>query len=83
VNFWTGPMSITAPGGRLTDFMGVPVVESKAAPVNKVLMAGGTFIVNDIPHFMYRLRMDAIKWQMRQDLKKQLDAFAARWGIER
>jgi hypothetical protein len=32
---------------------------------------------------MYRLRIDAIKWQMRIDLAHRLNAFAARWGIER
>jgi hypothetical protein len=32
---------------------------------------------------MYRLRMDAIKWQMRVDLQFRLSAFAAKWGIER
>lgn len=32
---------------------------------------------------MHRLKMDAIKWQMRLDLKFRLAAFADKWGVAR
>jgi hypothetical protein len=39
--------------------------------------------VEPMQQHMYRLRIDAIKWQMRLDQKRLFDAFAAKWGIER
>ena len=32
----------------------------------------------DKPEHIYRLKMDAIKWQMRLDVKRMLEAFEAR-----
>jgi hypothetical protein len=39
--------------------------------------------VEPMQQHMYRLRIDAIKWQMRLDQKRLFDAFAARWGVVR
>lgn len=41
---------------------------------------GGTVGTEDLIH---RLKMDAILWQMRLDLSRTLDAFAARVGVTR
>lgn len=36
-----------------------------------------------ISQHLYRLRIDAIKWQMRLDLERSLTDFATRWGVTR
>lgn len=63
--------------------LGVPVVESPLVPRGQVLLVNGRLEAGDVGHFVHRLRMSAIKAQMRADLEKLLDDFAASVGVTR
>lgn len=73
------------PGANI-DSRSIRLVESPWVPAGTACLVDGNVIAAGegwIPNFLHRHRMSEIKAEMRADLDRQLDAFAARWGIER
>lgn len=78
--------------GSLGSLIGIPVIEAAALPPGRVVLSlhprpEVRIPVGGQPEFRriveHRIAMNRVKDGMRQDLADLLDAFAARWGIER
>lgn len=62
---------------------GIPVVVSPNLPETSIYRGKGVVICGRLSHLQYTLAVAQARVDARRDLKKMLDSFAARWGIDR
>lgn len=72
---------MTAIDGTIGHPFGLPVFTSPYIPPGTIYIVPTGWLARSYADAEHRLALEMIKHRMRQDLRRTLDAFAARYGI--
>lgn len=80
---YTSVMNYVELGLRAAALLGIPVVASPVLRWDQAIATRSQILAGEPAHLAHRIRMENIKTDMRADLERTLDDFAARVGVSR